>query len=126
MSPNALSPARAKRLGALKVALEPVAVEGLSLEVLLALLTIALEPGLSVNELADRLHVPQQTASRYAAVLLGRYQEPSTAGGQAAKWPLVTQEVHADDPRKRAMFLTDRGKEFTETMLSHLSGTEAA
>ena len=102
-------------------------VEGLSLEVLLALLTIALEPGLSVNELADRLHVPQQTASRYAAVLLGRYSRTSTAGGQAAKWPLVfRQEVHADDPRKRAMFLTDRGKRFTETMLSHLSGTEAA
>jgi DNA-binding MarR family transcriptional regulator len=109
----------------LRDALEPVAVEGLSLEVLMGLLAIALEPGVSVNELAERLHTPQQTASRYAAILLGRYQEPTVASGQPPKWPLVVQEVHAEDPRRRAMFLTDRGKEFVDDLLSHLSGSGA-
>jgi DNA-binding MarR family transcriptional regulator len=124
MRPNSLSPAQARLLRRLRDALEPVAVEGLSLEVLTGLLTIALEPGVSVNELADRLHTPQQTASRYAAILLGRYQEPTVASGQPPKWPLVVQEVHAEDPRRRAMFLTERGKEFVDVLLSHLSGAD--
>ena len=122
MPPNSFSPAKAKVIDAFKDALQLVAGESISLEVLIALLTIALEPGLSVNELADRLGVPQQTGSRYAAILLGRYQEPDIASRQQTKWPLVHQEVHAEDPRKRAMFLTERGKEFTVNMLSRLTG----
>jgi DNA-binding MarR family transcriptional regulator len=121
MPPSFISPAEAKRLGSFRNALGPAIAEGLSIEILTALLTIALEPGLSVNELADRLRAPQQTASRYAAVLLGRYQEPTATAGQPPKIPLVVQEIHADDPRKRAMFLTDRGKEFVEGLLSHLA-----
>ena len=115
------SSAGARPLSNLRDALEPVMLEGLSIEVLSALLTIALEPGISVNELADRLHAPQQTASRYASILLGRYQEP-TVTKEPPKDPLVTQEVHATDPRKRAMFLTDRGEEFVALVLSYLSG----
>jgi DNA-binding MarR family transcriptional regulator len=118
-------PHKAKLLSQFREALKPVAVEGLSLEVLTALLTIALEPGLSVNELADRLNVPQQTASRHAAVLLGRYQDVHATDGQRPKWPLVVQEVHANDPRRRAMFLTERGNEFVETLLSQLSKTQS-
>jgi DNA-binding MarR family transcriptional regulator len=110
-----------KLIGKLRSALEPVVLEGLSLEVLSALLTIAAEPGLSVNELADRLNAPQQTASRYASVLLGRYQEPMSVSTQRPKQPLVVQEVHANDPRKRAMFLTDRGNEFVAHLVSLLS-----
>lgn len=125
MRQNLLSPAQAKLLRRWTDALKPAAAEGLRLEVLTGLLTIAVEPGLSVNELADRLQVPQQTASRYAAVLLGRYQEANAATGRPPKWPLVVQEVHAEDPRRRAMFLTDRGKEFVDVLLSHLSGPEA-
>jgi DNA-binding MarR family transcriptional regulator len=99
--------------------------EGLSVEVLGALLTIALEPGISVNELAERLNAPQQTASRYASILLGRYQEPSLTK-QPPKDPLVTQQVHTNDPRKRAMFLTDHGEEFITHLLSLLRGKQTS
>lgn len=72
-----------------------------------ALLTIAAEPGLSVNDLADRLELPQQTASRYAAILLGRYEAAGAAGPSEA---LISQEVSVDDPRRRALFLTPEGE----------------
>ena len=60
------------RLIGLAEALRPIQDE-LGLPQLLALLTIATEPGLSVNELAEHLELPQQTASRYVATLAGRY-----------------------------------------------------
>lgn len=85
----------------------------LSLPQLVALLTIALEPGLSVNDLADRIGLPQQTASRYVAVLLGRYETP----GQSPLHPLISQAVSEDDPRKRALFLTAAGQALVRRLL---------
>jgi DNA-binding MarR family transcriptional regulator len=80
----------------------------LSLGQLVALLTVACDPGLSVNDLADRTGVPQQTASRNVAMLLGRYEMPN---GQGPQHPLISQGVSEHDPRKRALFLTDTGAE---------------
>ena len=65
-------PTRTKLAG-LADALHGVRAE-LGLPQLLALLTIANEPGLSVNELAERLALPQQTTSRHVAALSWRYQ----------------------------------------------------
>ncbi len=87
----------------------------LNLPQLVALLSVAIEPGLSVNDLADRVAVPQQTASRYVAVLLGRYE---SASGQGPRHALISQGVNDEDPRKRALFLTEYGAE----MITRVSG----
>lgn len=80
--------------------------DDLSLSQLVAFLTIAIEPGLSVNELADRIGLPQQSASRHASVLLGRYQSIS---GEP-RIPLILQGISGVDSRKRALFLTEHGE----------------
>ena len=89
----------------------------LSLPQLTALLTIAMRPGISVNDLADDNGFTQQTASRYVAVLSGRYQaldsgEPSDA--------LITQSVNETDPRRRALNLTEAGHWLVEAMVQEI------
>jgi DNA-binding MarR family transcriptional regulator len=86
----------------------------LSLPQVVALLTVAIEPGLSVNDLAERIGVPQQTASRYASILLGRY-EP--ANGQMPAQPLISQSVNDEDPRRRALHLTEDGRRVVQRLL---------
>lgn len=76
---------------------------------LLALLTIALRPGLSINELAEALNMPQQSASRYASILLGRAEDQLAA---LIKSPYISQSINDQDPRKRALNLTAAGIEF--------------
>jgi DNA-binding MarR family transcriptional regulator len=88
---------------------------------LLALLTIASEPGLSVNELADRLRMPQQTASRHVAVLAGRYQGmfgamASEDAGRSKLEPLITQEISQSDPRRRALIISTQGRALLDAM----------
>lgn len=107
-----------KRLERLSRALKPVQ-ETLALPTLLALIEIGKSPGMSVNELAERIGSPQQTASRHAAILLGRYQT-STATNAPRPMPLIAQEVKADDPRSRALFLTTDGKALIRTLLKTL------
>lgn len=80
----------------------------LGAQLTLTLAVIGCEPGLSINELSDRLGSPQQTASRYVAVLQGRYESPHTSS--FARTPLLTLEVSQEDPRRRALFLTPEGK----------------
>jgi DNA-binding MarR family transcriptional regulator len=78
----------------------------MSLSQLVALLTIHSYPGLSVNDLADALDVPQQSASRHVAFLTGRYQlEPADQPPEA----FVMQQINHNDPRSRALYLTDEG-----------------
>jgi DNA-binding MarR family transcriptional regulator len=100
------------KLASLASALAAVQDE-LTLPQLLTLITIATEPGLSVNELADRLSVPQQTASRYVATLAGRYQRlfgsSDQDGDRSSLPPLVTQEISQSDPRRRALFISKQG-----------------
>lgn len=94
----------------------------LSLPQLVSLLTIAAEPGLSVNDLADRTGLPQQTASRYVAILLGRYETP----GQSPLHPLISQAVSEDDPRKRALFLTAAGEDLVSRLSPRSTSAPAA
>ncbi len=89
----------------------------LSLAQLVALATIAIEPGLSVNELADRLKIPQQTASRHVAILTGRYQSDLADAPLEA---LIVQQINEADPRRRALFLSEDG----HALVAALTGTQ--
>ena len=111
------------KLRAIVEALEPLQGD-LGMPQLLALAQIAMQPGLSVNELAERLGCPQQTASRYVAALLGRYQSPpdanGTGPGRTKLDPLITQEISQSDPRSRALYVSKQGVALLERMLSKL------
>ena len=98
-------------------ALTPVE-ETLGLPLLLVLAAIAREPGLSVNDLADRLNAPQQTASRHVSTLQGRYAAPGRDFGAT---PLITIEVSRSDPRKRALHLTRAGAARLKRVLAALN-----
>lgn len=86
----------------------------LSLAQLIALMTVAIEPGISVNELGDRLRIPQQSASRHVAVLTGRYQSELSDAPLDA---LIVQQINETDPRKRALYLTPAGDKLIANML---------
>jgi DNA-binding MarR family transcriptional regulator len=96
-----------ERLAALSDALKPWQAV-LSLSQVLALAEVAQSPGLSVNELAERLSLPQQTVSRHVAILLGRYQATSEAGPTNTT-AFIRQEISTSDPRRRALFLSEDG-----------------
>jgi DNA-binding MarR family transcriptional regulator len=89
----------------------------LGLPLLLTLAAVAREPGLSVNDLADRISAPQQSASRYVATLQGRY---ATTGRELGPMPLVAIEISAADPRKRALRLTPAGSARLSCVLAAL------
>jgi DNA-binding MarR family transcriptional regulator len=88
----------------------------LNLSLAVTLLAVAREPGLSVNELAERVVAPQQTVSRYVAILQGRYELPGNES--FARHPLLALEVSAQDPRRRAVFLTPHGTKRVTQILS--------
>jgi DNA-binding MarR family transcriptional regulator len=104
------------RLAALSAALAPWQTV-LSLPQVLALTAIARTPGLSVNELAEGLGLPQQTVSRHVAILLGRYQTtPDTP--QTGVPTFIRQEISASDPRRRALFLSEDGLALLKALAS--------
>jgi DNA-binding MarR family transcriptional regulator len=102
-------------------ALEPIQAD-LSMAQLLALIRIALEPGLSVNELADRMQCPQQTASRHVAALLGRYETSSESQntGRSQLDPLISQEISQTDPRRRALFISTQGRTLLKKTIAQI------
>jgi DNA-binding MarR family transcriptional regulator len=104
---NYFSDRQHDRLASLSEALAPWQTV-LNLPQVLALVAIARTPGLSVNELADSLGLPQQTVSRHVAILLGRYQTTPEAS-QTGVTSFIRQEISASDPRRRALFLSDDG-----------------
>ena len=107
-------------LDALSRGLQPIH-EQLSLSQLLALVIIAREPGLSVNDVAERMRVTQQAASRTLGTLAGRYAPD--AGERPPE--LVRQEISKTDPRRRAVYLTDAGLDLLEDVLeAFLAGGE--
>jgi DNA-binding MarR family transcriptional regulator len=81
--------------------------DDLSLPAVRAFLLIAIEPGLSVSQLADRLSLPQQSVSRYVGLLMGRYLNTPTESHARA---LVSQGISQVDPRKRSLELTELGR----------------
>lgn len=85
----------------------------LSLPQLTCLFAIAAEPGLSVNELAQRTGLPQATASRHVSTLLGRYQEIQ----HDVPSPLIAQQISSANPRRRSLHLTPSGRNLLEVLL---------
>lgn len=112
MQPWDLSSDKREKIRRLNDALLPVR-DQLNLAHLASLLAIAAEPGLSVNDLAERVAVPQPSASRFVSVLIGRYQSPDGP----PPVPLIIQEVSTVDPRRRALFLNEQGQEIIQAML---------
>jgi DNA-binding MarR family transcriptional regulator len=105
------------RLAALCAALKKIQ-NDLSLAEFVALLAVGVEPGLSVNELSERIGAPQQSTSRYVSVLTGRYPNPSPSTDRR---PFITQGVKQNDPRSRSLHLADRGQEVVNDILQAAS-----
>jgi len=81
---------------------------------LTALITIGIQPGISVNDLAMILDIPQQTASRIVSSLAGRYQQYNADPHEC----YVLQKINESDPRRRALYLTDAGRSIIENFRS--------
>ncbi len=108
------SPDDLSRLKRLERVLKTVS-QDLNLPQVVCLLIIGANPGLSVNALSESSGYPQQSTSRHISILLGRYQiDPETPPIE----PLITQGVNAEDPKKRALFLTDRGRRILRDLIS--------
>ena len=107
------------RLGALLTALHSIDVD-LSLPLLLTLVAVARQPGMSINGLAKRIQVPQQTASRYVAILQGRYHLSSASANSFADKPLLSLQVSTNDPRRRALFVTSHGDDVLKGIINQL------
>ena len=84
-----------------------------SLPQLTCLLAITAEPGLSVNELADRTGLPQATASRHVSTLLGRYQDVD----QKVPTALISQQISRENPRRRSLHVTTAGRDLLAVIL---------
>lgn len=115
----------ADRIAALYQALTCIEAD-LSLPLLLTLVAVAREPGLSITELAERIEAPQQTASRYVAVLQGRYQLATAGEGAWTRQPLLSLEISVTDPRRRALFLTAHGQARLAEVVGYLYPKKAA
>lgn len=92
--------------------------EALGLPHLICILAIAAHPGLSVNELAKITGYPQQSVSRYTALLLGRYDNPT---GPSLGKPLIEQSINSADPRRRAFHLTSPGQSFVDDFIARIA-----
>ena len=115
------SPQEFSRLEAVLAALKPWQ-SMISLSQALALIVIASHPGLSVNELAEKLEQPQQTVSRHVAILLGRYQQSETIEPRA----FIRQEINVNDPRSRALFLSHDGHALLKALAASSPKTTSA
>jgi DNA-binding MarR family transcriptional regulator len=90
----------------------------MSVEEIRAFLTISRKQGLSVQDLADELGVPQSSASRYVKALSARRRShwAGNLGFMEAQlefvsggYGLVEQRINEIEPRKRSLVLTDQG-----------------
>lgn len=115
------SPQETSRLDAVLEALRPWQ-SAISLSQALALIVIARHPGLSVNELAEKLDQPQQTVSRHVAILLGRYQTSETIEPRA----FIRQEINLNDPRSRALSLSEDGHTLLKALAASSPKTPSA
>lgn len=115
MGNHKLDPAQINNVFSLLRSLEP----DLNLPLAVTLIAIAREPGLSVGELGERIGSPQQTTSRYVAILQGRYETNPSGEGGFSRNPLISLEISKQDPRKRALFLTDNGVKRVAEILRH-------
>jgi DNA-binding MarR family transcriptional regulator len=93
----------------------------ISMPLLVTLIAVGESPGLSIGELAEKIDAPQQSASRYIAILMGRYQSPGETQPLRANRPLLKVEISPDDPRRRSILLTDHGTATLKNFLTKIS-----
>jgi DNA-binding MarR family transcriptional regulator len=72
------------------------------------LIAVAIQPHLSIIELARKLGIRQQTVSRYVAYLQGRYQTAASRRGFARE-PLLGNRPDWTDGRRYELVLTPTG-----------------
>lgn len=106
------------RLAALDAGLEAAGPD-MSIALLRVLVSVAIDPHLSVTELADKIGIPQQTASRYVAILQGRYQTADSSSAFARE-PLLANRPSATDLRRYELVLTTRGDARLDTILNEV------
>lgn len=93
---------------------------GLTLPLLGVLMAVADQPGISINEVAERLALPQQTASRYVAILEGRYQQLGADSAFVAT-PLISPSEDDADSRRRSLVLSPAGHSALDKFLRQVS-----
>lgn len=86
------------------------------------LLEIAMAPGLSVNEMSERTSIPQQTVSRNLGILQGRYMPVGADAGYQPK-TLISMTISTDDPRRRALYLTEDGAAVVSLLINGITAT---
>jgi DNA-binding MarR family transcriptional regulator len=91
----------------------------LSIPLLRTLIAVSMNTHLSVTDLAELINVPQQTASRYVALLQGRYQS-SESSSSFARGPLLTTNPSSSDLRRYELVLTPRGSARLEAILNQI------
>jgi DNA-binding MarR family transcriptional regulator len=111
------------RLEALDRALQAAGGD-ISLPLLKTLIAVSLNPNLSVSELAEVIGVPQQTASRYASVLQGRYQTADSSS-LFAQEPLLTHKPSITDLRRYELALTPQGSARLDKIVEAISSEGA-
>ncbi len=91
----------------------------MSIPLLRTLIAVSLNSHLSVTELAEAINVPQQTASRYVAVLQGRYQT-SEGTSSFTRAPLLSHKPSTTDLRRYELILTARGVAQLDAILAQV------
>ena len=101
-----------------------VAEPDLSIPLLRTVIAVFLKTDMSVNDLADTIGVPQQSASRYVAILQGRYQT-SDGASSFTKAPLLMSKPSPTDSRRNELALTPHGEDRLNEILSQIHSKEA-
>lgn len=112
-----------KQVAALDAGLE-ITEPDLSIPLLRVLLTVFLKEHISVSELAESINVPQQSASRYVAILQGRYQTSGVNQSSFVRAPLLSVKPGTNDLRRYELELTNRGRSRLEDILSRIYPSE--
>jgi DNA-binding MarR family transcriptional regulator len=99
----------------------------MSLELIRTFLAIARRQGLSVQELADELGVPQSSVSRYVKALAGYESREGKLG--PLKWEvgsdgygLIEQRINEQEPRKRSLVLSEEGLALVQKLQAAVEG----
>lgn len=101
-----------------------VADPDLSIPLLRTLIAVFLKEDMSINDLADAIDVPQQSASRYVAILQGRYQTSDGHGNSFTRAPLLTHKPSPGDLRRYELALTSRGLARLHKILAQIYTSE--
>lgn len=95
----------------------------LSIPLLRTLIAVFLKVDMSINDLAEAIGAPQQSASRYVAILQGRYQT-SEGATSFTKAPLLMHKPSPNDSRRYELALTVHGQDRLNKILIQIHSKE--